>query len=337
MAFPPAAPLLAPSLRDLHPWFSPRASGSPVELALGTMNFGKRTPANVAARIIDHAVERGVTCFDTANLYSDGESERIVGKALAKVRDRVVIASKVGFARVSGKSEGLSGATVAAAIDASLARLGTDYLDLYYLHGPDPATELAETLDAVQALLANGKIRNWGISNFASWQILELFQLCDARAMARPAVAQQLYNALVRQLDLEYFKFARRHPIHTCIYNPLAGGLLATARGAFAPPAKGSRFDGNKFYQSRYWTPRLHELASSLGGVARDEGLSLLELAYAFVAHRGGVDSILVGPSEEGHLDAAIDACKKELSPTGAKRIDALYRDFQGTDASYAR
>ncbi len=320
-------------------WFSPRASGAPASVALGTMNFGKRTSEPVAARIVARALERGVTHFDTANLYADGASEQIVGRALASVRDRVRIATKVGFARVSGKPEGLSRSAIDAALGASLARLATDYVDLYYLHGPDPRVDLSETLDALEAHLASGRIRAWGVSNFASWQILELFQLCEMRGMPRPAVAQQLYNVLVRQLDIEFFRFARRHPIYTCVYNPLAGGLLARAPGPFAPPTKGSRFDGNKFYQSRYWTPRLHELATALDAVARDEGLTLLELSYAFVARRDGVDSVLVGPAEEAHLDAALDACAhaNRLSDKGIKRIDALHREYQGTDASYAR
>lgn len=325
----------------LDAWFFPRAKGAAAKVALGTMNFGKRTTAHSASRVIARALERGVTHFDTANLYTDGASEQIVGRALAPVRDRVLIATKVGLARVSGKPEGLSRASIDAALDASLARLATDYVDLYYLHGPDPRVEPSETLDAVAAHLASGRIRAWGVSNFASWQILELFQLCDARGLPRPAVAQQLYNVLVRQLEIEFFRFARRYPIHTCIYNPLAGGLLARAPSPFAPPTKGSRFDGNKFYQSRYWTPRLHELATQLGAVADGEGMSLLELAYAFAVQRDGVDSILIGPAEEAHVDAALDACtrahERGLGVESLKRIDALYREHQGTDASYAR
>jgi aryl-alcohol dehydrogenase-like predicted oxidoreductase len=322
---------------NVTPLFFPGPKGESVQLALGTMNFGKRTPAALSERIIARALERGITVFDTANTYNDGESERIVGHALAKVRDRVRIATKCGFARVSGKSEGLSRAAIMEAFEGSRTRLGTDVIDLYYLHGPDPSVDVGETLDAIHALLASGKARAWGVSNFASWQVLELFQLCDRRAMPRPVVAQQLYNVLVRQLDIEFFRFARSHPIHTCVYNPLAGGLLATPRAAFAPPPKGSRFDGNKFYQRRYWTPRLHELAAAYSRVAESESMTLLELAYAFVAQRDGVDSILVGPSEEEHVDAAIDACEKRLSSEVLGRIDALHREYLGTDATYAR
>jgi aryl-alcohol dehydrogenase-like predicted oxidoreductase len=222
-------------------------------------------------------------------------------------------------------------------IDESLERLKTDFVELYTLHAPDPNTPWPETLDAISLLLESGKIRAWGVSNFAAWQLVELNLLCDARKLARPAASQVLYNLLVRQLELEYFAFARRHPIHTAVYNPLAGGLLARAPAVGAAVPEGLRFKANALYRSRYWTRVMHERCAQLGEVARTEGLELVTLAYAWLAGRPGVDSILCGPGTVAHLDAAIDACAIVLSEAACARLDALHLDAQGTDARYAR
>jgi aryl-alcohol dehydrogenase-like predicted oxidoreductase len=282
------------------------------------MNFGGRTPAAEAHRIVDRALERGVTHFDTANLYSGGESERVLGKALAGRRDRAFIATKCGV------NEGLAGKRVLTAINESLLRLGTDWVDLYYLHVPDPKTPIEETLDAVAVLLEKGKARSWGVSNYAAWQILELNHLCDARGMKRPAWSQVLYNLLVRQLDVEYFAFTKRYPIHTTVYNPLAGGMLAG----------GSRYKSNAMYQRRYWSESMKQRAEAFRGLG---GLDLVTLAYAWVAGRPGVDSVLAGPATVAHLDAAIDGCALELPADVRAKVDEVHLSITGTDARYAR
>jgi aryl-alcohol dehydrogenase-like predicted oxidoreductase len=194
-----------------------------------------------------------------------------------------------------------------------------------------------DTLDAIAALLHARSVRSFGVSNYASWQILEIIQLCDRRSMPRPAVAQQIYNLLIRQLDLEYFRFAKRYGVHTTVYNPLAGGLLTGRYKSGDEVAKGSRFDGNRLYQGRYWTPRMIAHAEAFHGLARDEGIGLVELAYAWLASVSGVDSILVGPGSVAHLDAALDAIQRPLSEQARKRIDELHRAYAGTETSYAR
>ncbi len=307
------------------------------QLALGCMNFGKRTDRPTALRIIAVALEAGVTHFDTANMYVDGESERIVGAALRRHRDSVTVASKVGLGRVNGRAEGLSPAAVLAACDASLGRLGIDTIDLYYLHIPDAGAPMEATLEAIATLLASGKIKAWGISNFASWQILELMGLADRAGLPRPAVAQQLYNVLVRQLDIEYFAFAARHPIQTTVFNPLAGGVLAGVHRLDSAPAAGTRFDRNALYQRRYWQAPLFAAVDSLTDVGAEHGLSLIELAYAFVFQHPGVDSVLVGPATEAHLHAALQARNVDLPDIARKAIDEVGRALVGTDARYAR
>lgn len=301
------------------------------------MNFGRRTPAAEAGRIVDRAFERGVRVFDTANAYGNGESERILGRAIRARRREVILATKVGFAQVERRPEGLSPARIRQALAQSLDRLGTDYIDLYYLHVPDHRTPIESTLEAIREALEAGSVRAFGVSNYASWQMLELMMACDRMQMPRPVVSQQLYNLLIRQLDLEYFRFAERYPIHTTVYNPLAGGLLT---GRYRPgddiPA-GSRFDSNRLYQGRYWSPRMIAHAADYQAIAAEIGCSLVELAYRWLASVPRVDSILVGPGSVAHLDQALDAVERRLDDDVIARIDATHRDFVGTETSYAR
>lgn len=301
------------------------------------MNFGKRTDAAESARILDRAVERGVTLLDTANVYNDGESEKIVGHALRGRRDKLVVATKVGLARVGKGPEGLSRAAIDRAITASLGRLGTDYIDLYYLHAPDAATPIEETIDGIADQIGKGRMRHFGVSNFASWQILEIMRLCDERHIARPVVSQVIYNLLIRQIEIEYLRFADRYSVHTTVYNPVAGGLLA---GRYRPGdaiAPGSRFDKNALYQRRYWTPSIFEQVERYRALAEEEGMSLLDFAYAWLAGAKGVDSILVGPATVDHLDAAIAACEKSISTDARQKAAEIHRTHAGTDVSYAR
>ncbi len=317
-------------------WWVPKEVSARARIQLGTMNFGKRTPASDSERIIHGAIERGIDFFDTANVYCDGESERILGRALKGKRGACTIATKVGFARIDGKAEGLGRARLLAACYASLSRLGIDCIDLYYLHVPDHATPIEESLDALSELLDKKKISRWGVSNYASWQILEMMHIADARKMPRPVMSQQIYNVLIRQLEVEYFKFTRKFPIVTTVYNPLAGGLL-TGKHACGASQKGSRFENNRLYQTRYWSEAMFDRTEELGAIARDEGLALTDLAYAWLAGRPEVDAILVGPGTMEHLDSALAACDQVLSPAVRQRIDDAYRNWQGTDVTYAR
>jgi aryl-alcohol dehydrogenase-like predicted oxidoreductase len=301
------------------------------------MNFGKRTPEAESQRIVRRALERGIRVFDTANAYNGGESERILGRALGADRSRAVVATKVGFGRVAGKPEGLSPATLERALAGSLERLGTDHADVYYLHVPDPATPIEQTLDAMKAQVDSGRVRAWGVSNYAAWQILEMNQLADARSLARPVVSQVLYNLLHRQLDIEYFAFTRRWPLHTTIFNPLAGGLLTGLHRLDEVPGKGTRFDDNALYQRRYWTRAMFERVEQLRAVATGEGLTMVQLAYAWVASRADVDSILVGPATVQQLDDALDAVGRTLSPDALARVEQLWREWAGTDTNYVR
>jgi aryl-alcohol dehydrogenase-like predicted oxidoreductase len=312
-------------------YLEPRNDASPPALVVGTMNFGKRTPEPEAHRIVHRALERGLTFFDTANVYVEGESERILGRALGNRRAQARIATKMGIGRV-GEPEGLAPERIAAAIEESLRRLGTDRVELYYFHQPDHSRESAPSLRAMEKLIANGKVGAFGASNFASWQLLEMIN-----AGLKPRVSQQIYNLLVRQLEVEYFRFARKYGVHTTVYNPLAGGFLAGKVKRDAPIEPGSRFDKNPMYQRRYLSDRFLDLAEAFARLAAEAGRTPVELAYQWVAARAGVDSILLGPGSVEQLDAAIDAVDKPLPKEVIDRADELHRAFQGTDANYAR
>src|SRR5437868_92085 len=156
-------------------YLDPRSEGSPPALVVGTMNFGKRTPEPEAHRIVQRALERGLSFFDTANVYVDGESERILGRALGKRRPEVRIATKVGIGKVNDP-EGLAPERITAALEESLRRLGTDRVELYYFHKPDHSRPLEPSLRAMEKLINSGKVGAFGASNYASWQLLEMSQ-----------------------------------------------------------------------------------------------------------------------------------------------------------------
>jgi aryl-alcohol dehydrogenase-like predicted oxidoreductase len=314
-----------------------REPGEPARLFLGAMNFGKRTTEVESKAILKRALELGIVHIDTANAYGEGISETIVGEALKGERDKVTIATKCGFGRIAGKPEGLSRTRIHEAIDASLRRLGTEWVDIYYLHVPDHGTPIDETLDAVAELLERKKVLSWGISNYAAWQVLEMMHKADARKMPRPLIAQQLYNVLLRQLDVEYLPFAREYGLHTTVYNPLAGGLLSGKHTRDGATQRGSRFDKNRLYQGRYFTDVMFDRVDALGDLARAESMSLLDLSYAWLAGAPGVDSILLGPASVKQLEEGVRACERGLTPEVRGLVDALYRMWLGTDTYYVR
>lgn len=314
---------------------------APARVVLGAMNFGARVSDREAASIVARAIERGVREIDTASSYGNGDSERIVGRAIAGRRDGVKIATKVGLKSIDRRPEGLSPASIARACDESRKHLAVDRIDLFYAHAPDPHTPLEASIAAFAALIDRGAIGAWGVSNFAAWQLVEIDHSCSSHGWAKPVASQVLYNLLVRQIEQEYLPCvaarADRAPIDTVVYNVLAGGLLARVPEVGAAPPKGSRFDRLPFYRSRYWSPRMIESARAYADFAREIGLDPSTLAHRFVASRRNVQALLVGPTDVVQLDAAIDACSATFDDATMKRLDALATTLAGTDARYAR
>lgn len=323
---------------SLGSFSTPRPEGARAAVALGSMNFGKRTPEPEARRIMARAVERGVTLIDTANVYVDGVSEEIVGRFVKENPGAVRVATKVGlWGAFRGKAEGLSKAAILAAADQSLARMGAEAIDLYYLHAPDHKTPIEETVSGIAELFEKKKILAFGVSNYASWQILEIMHLCDQSKIPRPVIAQQLYNLLIRQLDIEYARFARTYKLHTTVYNALAGGMLTGRYQMDSAVEAGTRFDKNRMYLGRYWNERLFQLIDAYKELAQKAGMSLTDFAYAWLAGAPVVDSVLIGPASLTHLDAALDGIEKKLPEDLRVEVDATHKAFLGTDTYYAR
>jgi len=304
----------------------------------GAMMFGKRADEAESKRIVDAALDHGINCFDTANMYQDGESERILGRALRGRRDRCLVATKVGYVRdEQGREEGTSRKAILRAIDRSLSRLGTDHVDIYYLHRPDYTAPIAETLAAMDEVIRAGKVRHFALSNFGAWQSYEVLRLCDDNAWPRPAMTQMIYNLLVRQIELEYAAFCRKHHLHLAVYNPLAGGLLTGKYASLSDEHAGGRFVDNPMYRNRYWSRRFFDAMLRLKDIADELGMSLTHLAINWIAQQGKADSILLGPSSAEQLLDCLAAGRTTISDDGMARIDQFLQDFDGTDATYAR
>lgn len=306
-------------------------------LVLGTMNFGQRTAEPEALRIMERAVAAGITRFDTANMYVDGRSEEIVGRFLRSNGAALEIATKCGLGRVNGRAEGLSRAAVLEACARSRERLGVATLGLYYLHAPDPRTPLEETLAALGTLYGERAFAAWGVSNYASWQVLEMLGRAAEFGLPAPRTSQVIHNLLVRQIEIEHLPFCRKYGLEVMTYNPLAGGALSGARTYAAAPPAGTRFENNPMYQKRYWHEESFRRVAAYADAARAAGLALLDLAYGFAFGAPGVGAVLVGPGSVEHLAAALAAHARELPPALHRELDALHVAVSGTDARYAR
>ncbi|MGP3920317.1 aldo/keto reductase [Nonomuraea sp. 10N515B] len=278
-------------------------------LVLGTMTFGDTADAKESARMLDVALDSGITGVDTANAYAGGAAESILAPLLATRRDRVVLATKAGMPYLdAGDHPPLSARGLRASLEGSLRRLQVDHVDLFYLHQPDRRTSPAETLGAIAEFVAEGKISALGVSNYAAWQISEINHAADAVGAPRPVVAQQLYNLLSRRVEEEYLEFARSTGLTTMVYNPLGGGLL-TGRHTFEQDPAAGRFGDSKLaplYRQRYWSPALFEAVTALGEIAAQSGISLIELSLRWLLHRDGVGAVLLGGSKAEHLRANI-------------------------------
>jgi len=280
-------------------------------LVLGTMTFGDTVDKDTAAAMIDVALDHGVTVIDTANGYAGGATETMLADLLASRRDRVTLATKAGMPHPdAGDHAPLSPAGLRASVEGSLRRLRTDHVELFYLHQPDRATPMEDTLTTVQELVAEGKIGSLGVSNFAAWQIAKLNQMADEVGAPRALVAQQLYNLIARRLEEEYFEFAETTGLLTMVYNPLGGGLL-TGRHQFSEKPTEGRFGDSRLaamYTERYWDASLFEAITALSKIAADAGLALTELALRWLLGQSRVGALLLGGSKVSQLEANLAA-----------------------------
>lgn len=307
-------------------------------LSLGTMMFGSQTSEADSLAIMEYARGRGVNFWDTANVYNQGESERIVGLALRGCRDEIFLATKVSGKMGSNPFDaGLNRRNIKKAADASLKRLNTDYIDLYYLHSPDHETELEETLEAMSELVVSGKIHYIGVSNYSAWLIADMLAICDKRGYVAPIISQNVYNLITRGVEAELVPFLLKHKLGMAAYNPIAGGLLA---GKHKPgkPADDTRFGMNKIYLDRYWSDENFAATEKLMEIAKAEGISILELALRWCVTRPSVSSMICGVSKLAQLEQNIAAFDGPALSAGAlEACDGVWRSLAGARFSYYR
>jgi aryl-alcohol dehydrogenase-like predicted oxidoreductase len=302
------------------------------------MTFGSQVDETAAIRIVDKCLDLGVNFFDTANVYNNGASEAIVGKALKGRREKLVLASKVRGKMGDGADQnGLSRTAIARGIEDSLRRLQTDYLDLYYLHQPDYAVPIDESLEAMDRLVKQGKVRYPASSNYSGWQVCQMQWIAGKNGYKPAAVTQPMYNLLARGIEQEYLPMCKEFGVSTVVYNPLAGGML-TGKQKRDAPLKGTRFDGNQMYLSRYWHEEDFDAVGALLEVAKKAGRSAVSLALNWLLHHTATDCVILGASKIEHLEENLKAM--EEGPLGADTVsacDQVWAKIRGVAPQYNR
>ncbi len=314
-------------------------------LCLGTMTFGYQSDEKTSVAIMDKAFDAGVTFFDTADVYplgapndAQGRTEEFVGRWLEGRRDRVILATKC-FGR-SGPSrwdQGNSRKHILDAVDASLQRLGTDYIDLYQLHGPDSETPIDETLRALEDVVRSGKVRYVGCSNFMAYQVARAVGRSEALNIVRFDSVQPRYNMLFREIERELLPLCGEEGIGVIPYNPIAGGLLSGKHNPSAGPEEGSRFTlgtAAERYQDRYWHEGMFETVEQLRPIAREAGMSLPQMAVAWVMANPVITAPIIGASRPEQLDDTLKAAEAPMMPELKRRLDELTAQYRKGDAA---
>ena len=307
-------------------------------VCLGTMTFGSQADDAAARRMIGRCLERGVNFFDTANIYNRGAAEEITGRALKGRRGQVVLASKVRHKMGEAPEDsGLSRAAIIKAVEGSLRRLGTDYLDLYYLHQPDYAVPMEETLAAMEELVRAGKVRYPASSNYAAWQVCRMLWIAEKNGYTPARVTQPMYNLLARGMEQEFVPMCRELGVSTVVYNPLAGGLL-TGKQRLESPIAGSRFDANELYLGRYWHPAYFDAVDEVRSIAERAGRSMVSVALNWLLHHSAADCVILGASRIEQLDENLAAIAEGALPEEAvAACDGLWAKLRGVTPRYNR
>jgi len=304
----------------------------------GTMTLGKPLDQAGTTQIVNRCIDAGINFFDTANMYQYGVAETLLGHALKGKRDKLVIASKVFFKMGDAPDQGsLSRKAILRAIDESLQRLGTDYLDIYYFHAPDHTVPVEESMEAMHSLVKQGKVRYPASSNYAGWEVVQMLWLAKDRGWQEPRISQPMYNLLARGIEQEYLPMCKEFAISNIVYNPLAGGLL-TGKHKQEKITPGTRFDNNKLYQDRYWHEQYFRSVEKLREIAKSAGRSLVSLALNWLLHHTPSDCIILGASRMEQLNenlATID--DGPLSDDVLKACDEVWQNLRGPLPVYNR
>jgi aryl-alcohol dehydrogenase-like predicted oxidoreductase len=297
---------------------------SPV--CLGTMMFGGPTDEPESARMVARAKDAGVNFIDTADVYNDGRSEEIVGRAIKAERDHWVLATKMCNAMGPGPNQrGLSRRWMFQACDASLARLGTDWIDIMYLHREDRGTPLEETVIAIADLIRAGKLRYFGISNYRSWRLAEICNICDRLRIDRPVVSQPYYNAMNRMPEVEHLPACGHYGLGVVPYSPLARGVLTGKYDPDLPPQSGTRAGRQDMRMMQTeWRRESLLIAKEIKRHAEARGISPVPFAFAWVLNNRLVTAAIAGPRTVEQLEDYLPALEYAFGPDDEELVDGL-------------
>ncbi len=309
-------------------------------ICLGTMNYGDPVSETEAINIMKNAIAAGVNFLDTADVYAGKKAEESIGKALKGRRHSVVIATKVGLPTGPSPSDGgLTRKHIMQAVEESLRRLQTDYIDLYYAHFPDYETPLEETLRVMDDLVHQGKVRYIGCSNFTVWHTCEALRVSETNNLARFECVEPVYNLLTRDIDMELLPLCANEEIGVCVYNPLAGEMLTGKHQHGKPPAEG-RFTHEllgKAYFERYWTDKNWEAVDRLKQLAKEHGCTMAQFAIAWILSNRTITSVLSGTTAVEQLEENLAATEIELSPEELEVCDEVWQMFRPPRFHYAK
>jgi aryl-alcohol dehydrogenase-like predicted oxidoreductase len=321
-----------------HPATPLGASGLKVSrLWLGAMMFGDQTGEAEAGRIVAAARDAGINAIDTADAYADGESERITGRLIGSDRERWVLATKLANPTSPEPNDrGLSRRHMIRALDASLKRLGTDWVDILYLHRDDETTPMEETVAAMAHLLASGKVLYFGVSNFRAWRVARMVETCRAAGIPAPIVCQPPYNAMTRAIETELLPCCANYGVGVVAYSPLARGVLTGKYAPGATPPEGSRAARNdrRILQTEF-RPESLALAQRLVEHARARGLTPLQFALGWVWNNARVHGVIGGPKTLAQWQDYIAAMDVGFDAADEALIDSLVAPGHASTPGY--
>jgi aryl-alcohol dehydrogenase-like predicted oxidoreductase len=309
-------------------------------VCLGTMMFGDRTDAREANEIVAHAADHGANFIDTADVYANGASEAITGDAIRVQRDRWILATKVGnvmggAANAKPFTGGSSRRWILAACDASLARLGTDYIDIYYLHRDDPDTPLEETIAAIGALIDAGKVRYFGVSNFRGWRIAEVMRCCERLGVTPPVVCQPYYNLLNRMPEVEVLAACDHYGIGVASYSPIARGVLTGKYDAGRIPEDSRASRNDRRLMQTEFRDESFAIARTLAEHAHATGRTPVQFALAWLWANRIVTSVIAGPRTFDQWVAYVEAVGTPWSADDEALVDSLVRPGHPSTPGY--
>jgi aryl-alcohol dehydrogenase-like predicted oxidoreductase len=294
------------------------------QLCFGTMSFGDIADEKTSAAMFHRCREAGINFFDCANVYAGGRSEEILGRLIADCRDKVVITSKVNFPTGDDvNARGLSRRHIMLAVEDSLRRLGTDRIDVYFLHSFDPDTPIEEPLRALDDLVRQGKILYPAVSNWAAWQIAKALGISAHERLARFECIQPMYNLTKRQAEVEILPLAQAEQVGVVSYSPLGGGLLSGKYGTTRRPESG-RLVENEMYQKRYGDSFYYEVAERFAEHAKERGVHPASLAVAWVMSHPAVTAPIIGARNLEQLKSSLAALDVDMTAEWRTEISAL-------------